>query len=195
MTCEEKLQYLQKYKWSSLPGYVNKKKREDFVDYDLVLEEYGGDNDEGHQAYGDIISTDVSGSMDVKDKIVGQSIIGSEGFIEKVLERHLARDRDVREQPALRELHGLRMKEEIIGTVQEETGKGLEEIKRSKGMERIVLMDLLYRAGGLKGAEIARLMEVDYSTVSQGRKRLRERVRQDRKLKQVVSRLEIKLSQ
>ena len=62
-------------------------------------------------------------------------------------------------------------------------------------MERIVLMDLLYRAGGLKGAEIARLMEVDYSTVSQGRKRLRERVRQDRKLKQVVSRLEIKLSQ
>ena len=130
MTCEEKLQYLQKYKWSSLPGYVNKKKREDFVDYDLVLEEYGGDNDEGHQAYGDIISTDVSGSMDVKDKIVGQSIIGSEGFIEKVLERHLARDRDVREQPALRELHGLRMKEEIIGTVQEETGKGLEEIKR-----------------------------------------------------------------
>ena len=56
-------------------------------------------------------------------------------------------------------------------------------------------MDLLYRAGGLKGAEIIRLLEVDYSTVSQGRKRLRNRLKKDKKLKQIVSRIEGKLSQ
>ena len=36
-------------------------------------------------------------------------------------------------------------------------------------------MDLLYRIGGLGGTEIGEIMEVDYSTVSVGRKRLREK--------------------
>ncbi len=51
-------------------------------------------------------------------------------------------------------------------------------------------MDLLYRTGGLKGAEIGRLLDVDYSTVSQGRKRLRDKLRKDRKLKYIVGRIE-----
>ena len=55
-------------------------------------------------------------------------------------------------------------------------------------------MDLLYRTGGLKGAEIGKLMGVDYSTVSQGRKRLREKIETDRKLKQLVNRIEKRLS-
>jgi len=194
MPYKEKIQHLRKYKWSSLPGYINKREKQEFIDYDLVLEEYGGDNDEGRQAYGHIISIDVSGKMDVKDKIVGQSIIGREDFIEKVLDRYLKRAPDLREQPSLRELHGLRAKEEIIEVVKEETGKGLEEIKIAKGIERIVLMDLLYRAGGLRGVEIGKLLDVDYSTVSQGRKRLRDRLRKDKKLMQVVSRIEVKLS-
>lgn len=195
LPCKDKIQYLQKYKWSSLPGYINKWKKQEFVDYDLVLEEYGGDNEEGRKAYGYMIRIDASGKMDVKDKIVGQSIIGREDFIEKVLSKYLNKSPDLREQPSLRELHGLRVKEEIMEAVKEETGKSLEEIKKAKGIERNVLMDLLYRAGGLRGVEIGTLLDVDYSTVSQGRKRLRDRLRKDRKLMQIVSRIEEKLSQ
>ena len=47
----------------------------------------------------------------------------------------------------MRELHGLRTNKEIIGALIEETGEGLKEIKKEKGVERIILMDLLYRAG------------------------------------------------
>lgn len=190
----EKIKYLEKYKWSSLPGYLKKRKKQEFIDYDLVLEEYGGDNENGRKAYGAMISIDVSGQMDLKDKIVGQSIIGREDFIESVLDRYLKKTPDVREQPSLRELHGLRAKEEIVGVVQEETGKGLEEIKKGKGFERIVLMDMLYRAGGLRGTEIGKMLDVDYSTVSQGRKRLRDRMKKDKKLKHIVGRIEGKLS-
>jgi hypothetical protein len=39
-----------------------------------------------------------------------------------------------------------------------------------------------------------KLIEVDYSTVSQGRKRLREKMEKDRKLKQLVARIERRLS-
>ena len=195
LPAKEKMQYLQKYNWSSFPGYINKRKKQKFVDYDLVLEEYGGDSDEGRKGYGFMISADLSGEMDVKEKIVGQSIIGRDDFIEKVLDRYLSRTPDLREQPSLRELHGLRSREEIIKTVKEETGKGLKDMKKAKDVERIILMDMLYRAGGLKGSEIGRLLDVDYSTVSQGRKRLRDRLIKDSKLKQIVSQIEVKLSQ
>jgi REP element-mobilizing transposase RayT len=194
MPYRKKLQYLQKYRWSSLPGYISKRKKQEFIDYDLVLEEYGGDNEKGRQAYGSILRVDISVNMEVKDKIVGQSIIGREDFIEKVLDRYLKKNPNIREQPSLRELHGRRAQEEIIGAIKEETGKGLDEIKKSKGIERNVLMDLLYRSGGIKGSEIGKLLEVDYSTVSQGRKRLRDMLKKDRILKQIVNRIEGKLS-
>jgi REP element-mobilizing transposase RayT len=195
MTYKEKIQYLSKYKWSSLSGYISKRKKQKFIDYDLVLEEYGGDNDTGRQAYGNIISIDVSGKMDVKEKIVGQSIIGKEDFIEKILDRYLKKDPDTRERPSLRELNGLRIQEDIIKVIEEDTGKSLDEIKRFKGIERNILMDLLYREGGLKNAEIGRLLEVDYSTVSQGRKTLRDRLRKDKKAKEIITCIEGKLSQ
>ena len=55
-------------------------------------------------------------------------------------------------------------------------------------------MDLLNREGALTNGEIGRLPGLDYSTVSQGRKRLRDRLRKDKKLKDVVSCIEGKLS-
>jgi len=42
--------------------------------------------------------------------------------------------------------------------------------------------------------EIGRLLGVDYSTVSQGRKRLMERIQRDPKTKALISRLEKELS-
>ncbi len=55
-------------------------------------------------------------------------------------------------------------------------------------------MDLLYRLGGLKGTEIGGMMGVDYSTVSQGRKRLREKLKKDKKLSSLMKKIEADLS-
>ena len=192
-TDEEKIQHLRNYKWSSLPGYINKGEREQFVDYAIVLEEYGGDNDRSRLAYKKGIYDDISDKLEIRDKIIGQSIIGGEEFIKWVKEELLERQKD-RECPSLREIQRYKAKEKIIEAIEKESGKGLEEIKREKGNIRQIAMDLLYRTGGLKGAEIGKLMGVDYSTVSQGRKRLREKIETDRKLKQLVNRIERRLS-
>jgi chromosomal replication initiation ATPase DnaA len=48
--------------------------------------------------------------------------------------------------------------------------------------------------GGLTGVEIGRIIGVDYSTVSQGRKRLRERVQKDKSLRKLLNQIEQKLS-
>lgn len=54
------------------------------------------------------------------------------------------------------------------------SGKGFDEIKKERGITRQIAMDLLYRFGGLTGTEIGEMVGVDYSTMSRGRKRLRE---------------------
>ena len=55
-------------------------------------------------------------------------------------------------------------------------------------------MDLLYRVGGLSGTEIGEMMWVDYSTVSLGRKRLREKLKSNKHLSPIIKRVEADLS-
>ena len=61
-------------------------------------------------------------------------------------------------------------------------------------MIRQIAMDLLYRFGGLTGTEIGEMMGVDYSTVSQGRKRLRETIKRDKGLLKIIERIEANMS-
>jgi hypothetical protein len=53
-------------------------------------------------------------------------------------------------------------------------------------------MELLYRIGAVKGAEIGRLMDVGYTSVSQERRRLHERMNRDKKIQSLMNRLESK---
>ncbi|WP_295103688.1 hypothetical protein [uncultured Candidatus Kuenenia sp.] len=55
-------------------------------------------------------------------------------------------------------------------------------------------MDLLYRVGGLSGVEIREMMGVDYSTVYQGRKRLREKLKDGKHISKILERVEANLS-
>jgi len=83
ITEREKLRYLKNYKWSSLPGYINRRAKQQIIDYTLILKEYGGDNDKARRAYKEMLSIDLSTRPEIKEKIVGQSILGSEKFIGK----------------------------------------------------------------------------------------------------------------
>ena len=65
---------------------------------------------------------------------------------------------------------------------------------KERGIIRQIAMDLLYRVGGLSGTEIGEMMGVVYSTVSQGRKRLREKLKSDKHLSQIIKRVEADLS-
>jgi putative transposase len=69
-----------------------------------------------------------------------------------------------------------------------------EGILTSPGVERQIAMEVLYRLGGLKNKAIGEMMGLDYSTVSQGRKRLRERQVKDKKLSRIISEIEARVS-
>ena len=55
-------------------------------------------------------------------------------------------------------------------------------------------MDLLCRLGGLTGTETGETMGVDYSTVSQGGNRLREKRKRDKNLSALLGKTEADLS-
>ena len=85
-------------------------------------------------------------------------------------------------------------KENIMKALCEEFGKSFDEIKKERGRIRQIAMEIFYRFGGMKGGEIGEMMGVDYSTVSQGRKRLREKLKTDKNLSKLMERVERRLS-
>jgi hypothetical protein len=190
----EKIQHLKQYPWSSLHGYLEKRKREPFVEYGVILGEYGGDTDRGRRGYQRALYGDIAVGLEIKGEIIGQSLLGGEEFIRWVSHTFLKGEPD-RESPSLREIHRYQAKEVVLDTIKGVTGKSIEEIKEEKGAIRQVVMELLYGVGGLKGYEIGRLLGVGYTSVSQERRRLRERLRKDRNLQALFTRLAAKCNE
>jgi REP element-mobilizing transposase RayT len=186
---EERIKKLKGYQWSSLHGYININKRLSYIDYGMVLGEYGGDTEMAGKKYKDLLYIELSKDVDIKDKIIGQSIIGRAEFIEGVREKFIDKD-NIREIPAVKEIHRYRSEKEIISAIKKETGKGLNELRQDKGIYRQITMDLLYRHGGMKGEEIGKIFGVGYTSVSQERRRLANKVQEDRKIRDLVIRIE-----
>jgi REP-associated tyrosine transposase len=184
----ERLAKLFDYPWSSLSGYLDKRTRAGMIDYALVLSDYGGDTEKGRSAYRKQIIDDAAEGLDVKDDVFGQSILGGDDFIQWVKETFLE-ESEPREQPSAGEIKRYHQKEQILVLIEKETGHDLDTIRKKKGDLRRLAMDLLYRYGGLRGPEIGALMGIDYSAVSQERKRLRERVAKNLELKAMMQRL------
>jgi putative transposase len=187
----DKMNYLRRYRWSSLPGYLEKRKKESFIEYAVVLGEYGGDTERSRRGYQKVLCGDIVGGLQIKGDIVGQSILGGEGFIAWINRTFLKGVED-RESPSLRTIRKHLEKEEVLKVIGEVTGKGLKEIREEKGVLRQISMELLYRVGGLRGQEVGELFGVGYTSVSQERRRLRGRLRDDRRARGLFKQLRAK---
>jgi REP element-mobilizing transposase RayT len=190
---KEKVKHLLKYPWSSLQGYIKRDKRESFIDYGMVLEEYGGDTDRARRAYREAILRELKEGIEIKEEVFSQSILGRSEFIEWVKERFIDKERDIQEIPSAKEIRRYRLREDILRAIEEETGKDLERLRNEKGIYRQIAMELLYRMGGMKGTQIGQIMGIGYTAVSQERRRLGERLLKDKKLQNLMKRIEERL--
>jgi putative transposase len=187
---EERIKKLKGYPWSSLQGYLDGNKRLAFIDYGMVLSEYGGDNEKSRKKYRDLLYLELSKDTDIKERILGQSIIGRADFIEWVRKEFIDKD-NIGEIPAVKAINRYHSEGKILTAIKDETGKSLNELRQEKGVYRQIAMDLLYRLGGLKGEEIGKMLGVGYTSVSQERRRLADKMKKDRKLKELVNRIEV----
>jgi len=83
------------YKWSSLPGYLNKEKKEDWIDYDCILNMF---NEESHNAslnYQKYIKKNLKKQIvSPFENLGGNIILGNENFKKELLKKHLSNKTD-----------------------------------------------------------------------------------------------------
>ena len=198
-TIKEKWNELLKYKAGSLSGYFSVGKRRDFVNYATVLEYMGGDNRKGRQGYRQFIKWGIEQEIENPLELgKGNGIVGEADFVQWIKEKFLSNEGSKREQPALRELRKEFKPEELIDRFAHLIRKGKEEIcqRGKKSLERAMLMELLYRFSQITQPEIGRLVGgIDYSAVSQARKRLQIRLEREPNLKRRFDKLSRQLLQ
>jgi len=195
----EKWDELLKHKPSSLLGYFSVKERKDFVNYKTVLDYMGGDNLKGRQGYRQFIKLGIDREIENPLELgKGHGIVGEDDFIQWIKEKFISKEASKREQPALKELRKKFKPEDLIIHFAHLLRKGKEDICRrgKKSLERAMLMELLYRFCQITQPEIGRLVGgIDYSAVSQARKRLQIRLEQEPKLKRRFDKLSDQLLQ
>ncbi len=62
-------------------GYLDQKNKEPFLEYATVLDDFGGDTNRGRRAYQKRIYGDLTGELEIKDRVVGQAVLGGDHFI------------------------------------------------------------------------------------------------------------------
>lgn len=192
---EKKWAALLKDDTSSLSGFLSIRKRKSFVDYGKILEYFGGDNPKGRKEYGNFVE---AGIIDQRDNPLnmakGSGIVGSVDFINWVKRRFMKEERPVREQPAMRELKKEFIPDELIKRFSAIT-KAQNLLQRGKqSTERSMLMELLYRLCRITQPEIGKLVGgIDYSAVSQARKRFQQKLLEDQQLNEKFNSIQKKL--
>jgi hypothetical protein len=198
MNLKEKEEYLRKYRWSSYGGYLLRSGRRNFLEVEEVLGYFGGDNPGGRRKYEDFVVEGISGKLSSPlEKGRGHGIIGGGEFIEKIRGRYIRSGVESREIPAVKKILAQvepeRIIREVCGVFKVKRDEVLE--KGYKGVARGVLMEMLYRYGGMNQREIGEWMGVDYSAVSVMRKRLFEHQKKDRNLSARIERMKSRVQQ
>ena len=192
MALDEKRKYLRSYRWSSYGGYLSQVERMGFLQVEEVLGYFGGDTAKGRRRHEDFVMEGMTGEMTSPlERGKGHGIVGASEFIEKIKGQYIRLGAELRELPAVRKILAQVEPKKIIRVIGEVFGVGREELLRKgyRGVARGVLMEMLYRYGGMNQREIGILLGIDYSAVSVMRKRLSELQGKDPNLSAEIERV------
>ena len=160
----ERWRVLERYKWSSLPGYLDPSKRQGSVNYEEVLAESGGTARRYRQFIDDGLR---QGYETPWEKVTGQVVLAREEFVAQLGKRVSSRA-SRREHPSVKAFHRVEP-EKVLSLVSRHMKVKREDLVRRRTAfrdERAVAIDLLYRYSAMKQREIGkRLAEIDYSAV------------------------------
>ena len=190
----EQRRVLEKYRWSSLRGYLKASERESWVNYDEVLGQVGG----SRSRYRQFIDEGIEKGYDTPwENLKGQVVLGREEFVRKLKGKTNGKASS-REQPSMKVLEAV-SPDEVLKKVSRALGVKAEELVGKRPARRDyrgLVMEMMYRHGRMGQREIGRRIGgLDYSTVSRERKRLREKMAVDRELNRLVQKTERGLSE
>jgi hypothetical protein len=189
--------YLRSYKWSTLAGYRYLRKRGKQIDYRWLLDTYfSGDIPQGRRQYWQYVCSGIEEEIkNPFEDVAHQAILGTRDFVEWVKER-VSWEKE-REVPSLRRMRRSLSAEEILEIFKAAHGvEGVIVLDRGRKAKTIrqMAMELCYRYTPMTQREIGEIFGVDYSTVSQNRRRLSERLKSSEKLRKQFERIDQSIS-
>jgi putative transposase len=179
----EQLEYLRRYRWSSLRGYVKREQSEPWIVYAEVLGYVGG----SREKYREFVEQGVSrGYPTPWAELRGQVVLGKEGFWEQVKSQWPRKRVRSREQPSLRMLEKMELAV-VLRRVAEYFKLSPEELARKRSGyrdQRGLAMEMIHRYSGVGQGEIGGYLGgMDYTSVSHERSRIRKRMEENAKVK------------
>jgi hypothetical protein len=187
---------------TSLPGYLNQKRRKPFIQYNTILNYFGRESRKSSHEYRKFMAYGMENEIpNPLENGKGTGIIGKEDFIDEIKQLFKKDKRDkqsTREQPVLRELDKGILPEELINQYAKLVQKNREELttKGKHSPERAMLMEFLYRFCKITQSEIGELLGgIDYSAVSLARKRMQFKIQNEPEWGKKFSQIRNKLGQ
>ena len=107
------------YRWSSLMAYVGKAVIPPWLTVKEVLSYFGSKGKKGYRGF--VLEGIKRGVKTPWEEVRGQTVIGSEGFVEEMVERYLKGMRDRKELSGIREIVGARP-EDVLREVRKHFG-------------------------------------------------------------------------
>jgi REP element-mobilizing transposase RayT len=185
----EKIKDIERYRWSSLGGYLSSSERQFWLTYSTVLGYVGGSRRNYEKFFLEGIR---QGYGTPWAEVKGQAVLGEEEFVERIKAR-MKKPGSRREQPSVRQLEAM-----DPGAVLKKVARyfqvpesHLTAKRTGRRDERGIALELMYRHCGASQARIGELVGLDYTAVSRERKRLRERIESDKRLKKRLEEIEI----
>lgn len=178
LSCHEQMQYVEQYWWSSLPGYLNKRKSVEFVVYDMVLSVVG--DQRGYRRF--LLDGLRSGVKDPFKNVQYRMVLGGDDFVSRVRSEYLGNG-SLSEQPVYREMVSeVIASDKVLASVIRALGVDIDRVRVRLGssIERGIIAELLYRYSGITQREIGQLLGgVGYTTVSMMRRHLSEEMKKN----------------
>ncbi len=194
-TEKDRIREISRYRWSSLPGYLDGKRKESWLAYEAVLGYVGG----SRQKYAAFFQEGIHDGFGTPwDDLLAQMVLGDRKFLEK-----LKRMKDTvikgsaKDQPSYRIIQNVDA-DVLIRKAEYYFRLSEAELTKKRGrhrQERALVMELLHRHSGLKQRTIGeRFGALDEGLVSRDRRAIREKIETDPRVRRWFLELGTRLS-
>jgi len=197
---DEKIQYLRNYPWSSYPGYIERRKALDFIDYEPMYDQIAGAYKGKARRYREFVESRLLDTDDAFVEILKESprSIGSDAFHSWVNERYqqLAEAYHSSEDISFRHVIEPLPPEVIINVLAENFGVECDEFyKRSRdSFLRAVAAHCLCRYAGVTQREAATILHIGTgAAISHQRSKLAIALAKNRRLRRLLNQVEDRL--
>jgi putative transposase len=191
----ERAREISQYRWSSLPGYIDGKRKDSWITYQAVLGYVGG----SRRKYAAFVQEGLRQGVGTPwDDLLAQMVLGDRNFLERLKGmKNAVIKGSAKDQPTYRMIQRVEP-EALLKQAADYFRLTEADLTKKRGQhrqERALVMELLHRYSGLKQRMIGeRFGGLDEGLVSRDRRAIREKIETEPKIRKWFQDLNVRVS-